>query len=83
MVIRDEIAKTIKTADSSYFFEDYSKQASAVMRMLESKGFVIVPKKATDTMIVAGENGIVPGKMKPAEHVQHVFQAMVSAGAAK
>jgi hypothetical protein len=83
MAIKDDIAKTIQTADSSYFFEDYSKQAAAVIRMLESKGYAIVPKKATESMIEAGENGIIAGKMKPAEHVQHVFHAMVAAGAAK
>jgi hypothetical protein len=83
MGLRDEIAQTIQTADKSYFFEDYAKQASAVLKMLDSKGYVIVPKQATESMIVAGENGIVAGKMKPAEHVQHVFQAMVKAGATK
>lgn len=83
MGIREDIANTIQLADKSYFFEDYGKQATAVLKMLESKGYAIVPKKATEPMVTAGENGIVAGKVKPAEHVQHVFHAMVAAGAQK
>lgn len=83
MGIHEDIANTIQSTDKNYFFEDYGKQASAVLKMLESKGYVIVPKKATESMVSAGEHGIIPGKMRPAEHVQHVFQAMVAAGVQK
>ncbi len=83
MALSDDIANAIKKADSSYFFENYTKQAAAVISMLESKGYIIVPKKPTDEMISAGENGIRAGKVKPAEHVQHVFNVMALAGAKK
>lgn len=83
MSLCNEIASTIQKADSSYFFENYTKQANAVIKMLESKGYVIIPKKPTEEMIAAGENGIRSGKVRPAEHVQHVFTAMAAAGAQK
>ena len=83
MALCDEIANTIQKADSSYFFENYTKQAAAVISMLESKGYLIVPKKPTEEMISAGENGIRSGKVKPAEHVQHVYTTMALAGAKK
>lgn len=72
-----EIGQAIETADNSLFRENYSKQAEAVLRHIDKKGYVIVPKKATDDMLQAGEDAIQSGKVLPKEHVGHVYTAMV------
>jgi molecular chaperone HscB len=41
------IENAISKADSSYFFEDYTKQAKAVLRALESHGFAVAAETNT------------------------------------
>lgn len=79
MTLHKDIARAIQKADKSYFFEDYSKQARAVLRMLEKEGYIIVPKQPTDDMIQAGSDAILPGKVKPDVLVRHVFESMMKA----
>ena len=83
MAICDDIATAIQKADSSYFFEDYTKQALAVLRALDASGYAIVPRKATDAMAEAAIEGMKYGNMKPEDHVKHVYQVMVHASKQK
>lgn len=77
--IQDEISKAIKKADSSYFFEDYDKQAKAVVSALDKAGYKIVPKIAVEKQIEAGTNMISRGRVRPAELVHTIYAVMVAA----
>jgi hypothetical protein len=74
------IADAIQKADKSYLFEDYTQQALAVVQALKSEGYVVVPKKATDAMLEAGEKAIEPGKIHPKELVRGIYQGMIHCG---
>ncbi len=71
------MAKAIKKADSSYFFEDYGKQAAAVVATLKKQGYVIVPKEASEKMCEFAAENMTTGRMKPEQHVGHVWRSMV------
>lgn len=74
------IAEAIQKADRSYLFEDYTKQALAVLQALKEGGYAIVPRRATDAMLEAGEKAIHPGKIHPKDHVRWVYDAMMASG---
>jgi hypothetical protein len=77
--IGDIIASAIRDADRSYFFEDYSKQAGAVLRALERRGYVIVPKEPTKPMLKAARDSLVFGVNKSSDVVTPIFKAMIEA----
>lgn len=83
MSLRNDIARAIQNADKSYFFEDYSKQAQAVLRALERNGYAIVPKDPTEDMLKAGSEAILPGKVKPEELARYVYTSMARAAGKK
>lgn len=80
--IGDIIAVAIQGADKSYFFENYSKQAAAVLRELERRGYVIVPKDPTKTMLKAARDSLVFGVNKSSDIVTPVWKAMVDTATA-
>lgn len=71
------IAKTIKAADRSYFWEDYTKQARAVVGALQSGGYVIVPSDPSLKMIQSGVNAVMIGKTQPHELAKQIYSAMI------
>ena len=75
--IRNIIAKAIKRADKTYFFENYSKQARAVLKALEKEGYVIAPLTPDDDMVEQGVDQVLSGSVKPQTHVTRVYQAMI------
>ncbi len=77
--LRKDIAKAIKKADKSYFWEDYNKQANAVMDCLKKSGYTLVPSKATEDQIEAGVNSIHSGRVRPHELVAWIYEGMVKA----
>lgn len=81
--ILDTIAHAIKAADSSYFFEDYSKQATAVLNALRKAGCAVVPIKPDEGMIEAGSNAILSGRVRPNDHVRTVYEVMVQSAGKK
>ena len=83
MNVNKSIAKAIRQEDKSYFFEDYSKQARAVLRMLDKKGYTIVPKEPTEQMIDEGLEAITPGKCKPEMLVENIYRYMLQAAKKK
>ncbi len=83
MSLNDTIASAIKKADNSYFFENYTKQATAVLSVLEKKGYTIIPKEPTEDMIKAGTDSILTGQVKPDALVKQVFTSMLSSARRK
>ncbi len=75
------IARAIKKADRSYVFEDYGKQADAVIAMLRAEGIALVPMKPNDAMVDAGVQAIGTGKIRPEDHVRFVYTDMIKEGA--
>lgn len=71
------IARAIKKADKSYFFEDYNKQAAAVIKALRKEGLAILPKEATEEMASYASDNMMSGKVRPTDHVSHVYKTMV------
>lgn len=71
------IAQTIKKADNSYFFENYTSQARAVINTLDSAGYVLLPKDPSLKMIQAGVNAILIGKTQPHELARQIYSAMI------
>ena len=72
------IAKAIRTADSSYFFEDYTKQARAVIDALRTKKLAIVPAEPTEAMVQAGVEALPSGRVKPEAIAASVYTAMAA-----
>lgn len=73
------IAKAIKTADKSWFNENYTKQAEAVIKTLEGAGYMVVPVKPDDKMVKAGKEAMQAGRFKSSEVVSNLYAAMVRA----
>lgn len=72
------IAKAIKKADSSYFFEDYDKQAKAVLKALEAEGYAVTRREADMELFKKVADEMATGRMKPEEHVQDVYRRVLS-----
>lgn len=72
------IAKTIKKADKSYFWEDYSKQATAVRNTLKKHGYVIVPTIPDNDMIEAGVNKIMVGRTHVDDLAKKIYTSMIA-----
>ncbi len=77
MSVKKKIALAIKRADKSYFFEDYEKQAAAVIRALESDGYVIVPSTPDAAILKKAADSLSTGKMKPEQHIQNVHETLI------
>lgn len=71
--LQSTIESAISKADSSYFFEDYTKQARAVIAALEAAGFAVITKNIPDEIWVQVAEQMRTGRVKPEEHVKDVF----------
>ncbi|MEK9969328.1 MAG: hypothetical protein VW600_09335 [Ferrovibrio sp.] len=76
---REVIAEAIKDADSSYFFENYTKQADAVVAALRKHGYVIVPYYPTVQMVKAAMDELQYGQNKFTNIVMPIYLAMMKA----
>ena len=81
--IQTIVENAISKADSSYFFEDYTKQAKAVLKALESNGFTVLPTKLDDDVYLQVSKEMRTGRVKPEEHVKDVFQTTLRVMASK
>ncbi len=71
------IQNAISKADSSYFNENYTKQAQAVIAAVEAAGFAFMPTNiATDTWLKAADQ-MKTGRLKPEEHVKDVYETVL------
>jgi predicted CoA-binding protein len=77
--IQDLIAGAIQKADSSYFFENYNKQAAAVLAALQKEGYAVVPKKPSEKQLAIGKAAVTSGRVKPSDLVEMIYSVMVNA----
>jgi len=75
--LKSLIAKAIKDADNSYFWEDYSKQAAAVIRSIKAAGYVVVLEDPSLKMIQSGVNAVMIGRAQPHELARQIYTAMI------
>lgn len=73
------IARAIKEADNSYFFENYTKQANAVVKALRQNGYVIVPYYPTVDMVKAAMDELQYGTNKFTNVVMPMYLSMMKA----
>ena len=76
--ITNVIAVAIKDADSSWFNENYTKQAQAVIHALDKQGFEICPKKAPDALVDYAVENLPFGRMKPEDFVKELYELLVA-----
>ena len=72
--LQTTIENAISKADSSYFFEDYTKQAKAVVAALDRAGFTVIGKDLPDKIWEQVAKEMRTGRVKPEDHVKDVFQ---------
>ena len=75
--IHSVIERAIAKADSSYFFEDYGKQAAAVLKAIEAAGFVLTVKEPPHDVYVQASNEMKTGRIKPDDHIKDVWAVML------
>ena len=75
--IQSTIERAISKADSSYFFEDYSKQARAVVAAIEAAGYIIVPKEISSEVALQASNEMRTGRIKPDAHCKDVYETIL------
>ena len=71
------IASAIKAADSSYFNEDYVKQARAVLAAIDKAGYVLLPKEQPEDVWKKVADTMKTGRVKPEDHVKNVFETVL------
>jgi hypothetical protein len=76
---QEVIAEAIKEADSSYFFENYTKQSAAVIAALRKHGYVIVPYYPTVGMVKAAMDELQYGQNRFTNVVMPMYLAMMKA----
>lgn len=69
-IVQDAIAK----ADSSYFFEDYTKQAKAVLAALQSEGFKVVKTEHDEDVWKKVADQMRTGRLQPHAHTKDVVE---------
>lgn len=79
----DVIAEAIRAADNSYFNEDYTKQARAVLAALEKQGFALMPRSYPEETWKAVADAMKTGRIRPEDHVKNVFETVLRLTAAK
>ncbi len=72
------IAKAIRSADNSYFSEDYEKQAKAALKAIEKAGFVVMPKDAPTDIYQKVSSLIPSGRMRPEDLVKQIYTITVN-----
>lgn len=75
--ITNLIAGAISKADSSYFNEDYTKQAQAVLAALEKSGIALIPKEYPPETWLKAADAMKTGRLKPEEHVKNVYETVI------
>ncbi len=71
------IASAIQKADSSYFNENYTKQAQAVLAAIEGAGYALTQKDFPKDTWQKAADAMKTGQMKPDEHVKNVYQTVL------
>jgi hypothetical protein len=61
--LTDCIAQAIKKADTSYVFEDYTRQARAVIVALRAAGYEVVPAEPPDGLVEEAADALPSGRL--------------------
>lgn len=75
--LENTIAHAIKKADRSLFWENYTRQARAVIKALEKDGYRLVPREPSKDQIEAGTQALTYGRTRPSELLRDLYEAMV------
>jgi hypothetical protein len=76
--IENLVADAIRSADNSWFREDYTEQAAKVLRVLRRKGFHLVPQKLSDRAVEKAVEDMPYGRLNPADYVRQVYKVMIA-----
>lgn len=72
------IATSIKDADKSWFNEDYTKQALAVLNGLRAQGWELCPKDPPEGLITFAVENLPFGRMKPEDLIRELYKLMIN-----
>ena len=72
------IAQSIRDADKSWFNEDYTRQALAVLQDLRARGWEICPKEAPEGLVTYAVENMPFGRMKPEDLIRELYKMMVA-----
>ncbi|MBB6249637.1 hypothetical protein [Nitrospirillum iridis] len=75
--IVETIAQAIKRADKTFFNENYTKQAQAVVDGLRKAGFEVVPVKPPEVLVEYAVENIPFGRLRPSELIRALYGTMV------
>lgn len=75
--LEETIAKAIKDADKSFFNEDYSKQARAVLSVLKKNGYEVVPARPPEGLVEWAKDNIPFGRLRPTELIVQMYGILV------
>lgn len=75
--LRSKIAAAISAADTSYFNENYTKQADAVIRTIANEGYVLLPKELAPEIWKQVSDNMRTGRLRPEDHVKDVFETVI------
>lgn len=75
----DALARAIRRTDTSYFFENYSRQAEAAIIAMDQAGYALVRREPTKRMIDAGVEAMTLGVHHKGELVALVYTRMMDA----
>lgn len=75
--VRETIAEAIRSADRSFFNEDYLKQASAVTIALRKAGFEIVPRQASDGLVDFACDNLPFGRLRQEDFIRQLYTLLV------
>ena len=71
------VATAIRDADKSWFNEDYSKQAYAVLKALREAGYVICPAEVPEALVPFAIDNMPFGRMKPEDMIAQLYDLLV------
>lgn len=75
--LRTRIANAISAADTSYFNENYTKQAEAVLKAIAAEGYVLLPKEMAPEIWKQVSDNMRTGRLRPEDHVKDVFETVI------
>lgn len=71
------IAKAIRSADKSWFNEDYTKQALAVLEVLRAQGWELCPKEPPEGLIEFAVDNMPFGRMRPEDLLREIYRTLI------
>lgn len=73
----ETIAQSIKHADRTFFNENYTKQAKAVVEGLRRAGYEVVPVKPPEALVDYAADNIPFGRLRQSDLIRSLYTIMV------